>query len=108
MNADSNKHGGNRMKQLESLMAASNSFENQENTYGYSMVSQENGNKTKLEDCQLFKSIDFVNDPDIINTPGIQYNKSFLQRIPSIIPEAHESIISLKNDESGPLNNSQA
>lgn len=39
MNADSNKHGGNRMKQLESLMAASNSFENQENTYGYSMVS---------------------------------------------------------------------
>ena len=105
MNMGSNKHGGSKMKQLESLMAASKGFGNQENSHGYSMVNLEKGNKTKLEDCQLFKSIDFDNDPDVINTPGLQYNKSFLQRIPSIIPEAHESIISLKNDENGPLNN---
>lgn len=32
-------------------------------------------------------------------TPAMQYQKSFLKRIPSVILEAHESIISQKNDE---------
>lgn len=32
--------------------------------------------------------------------PMFRYEKSFLRKIPSIIPEAHESIISLKNEES--------
>lgn len=35
-----------------------------------------------------------------MRVPKLQYEKSFLRRIPSIIPEAHESIISMKNEES--------
>merc|ERR1719230_1520523 len=35
-----------------------------------------------------------------MRVPKLQYEKSFLRRIPSIIPEAHESIISLRNEES--------
>ena len=37
-------------------------------------------------------------DEDAV-APALKYEKSFLRRIPSIILEAHESIISQKNDE---------
>lgn len=42
----------------------------------------------------------FAEDEMVI--PSLRYEKSFLRKIPSIILEAHESIISLKNDEAPP------
>ena len=46
----------------------------------------------------IFNNLD---SPDgTMRVPKLLYEKSFLRRIPSIIPEAHESIISMKNEES--------
>lgn len=49
-------------------------------------------------------SSDIFNELDALDgnvrVPTLHYEKSFLRRIPSIIPEAHESIISLRGEES--------
>lgn len=54
-------------------------------------------NDKKLDELSLFKSIQFDHENEIM-TPA-PYEKSFLRNL-SIILEARESVISLKNEES--------
>lgn len=46
----------------------------------------------------MLKSLEMELEDDM-KVPPLCYEKSFLRKIPSIIMEAHESMVSLKNEE---------
>jgi hypothetical protein len=62
-------------------------------------ASNDDMTESKLEELMMLKSLEMELEDDM-KVPSLCYEKSFLRKIPSIIMEAHESIVSLKNEES--------
>lgn len=82
--------GGKTMRQLNEILLGKHQEED----------GSPAGEKEAVEaiSSDIFNNLD---SPDgTMRVPKLLYEKSFLRRIPSIIPEAHESIISMKNEES--------